>query len=153
MTAGTQKCALVSSPIDPEAWLRSPSSPACGAEVVFIGRVRGDDEGEVVTSLTYEAFVPMAEAVFREIREEACAKFGVPDCGIVHRVGRLDVGEVAVVVWVRGGHRAEAFEACRYAVDELKRRAPIWKKEETADGRARWLRPHDPGTSDPDRSL
>jgi len=110
-----------------------------GGIVTFLGVVRDDDgEGRRVTGLSYEAFSALAEREFETIADEAGRRFGDVRIAIVHRVGELRVGEIAVAVLASAVHRGTAFDACRYAIDELKRRAPIWKKEHYADGSAQW---------------
>ncbi len=110
-----------------------------GGVVAFMGIVRGDSsDGRRVTALWYEAFEAMAVREFEVIAGEARERFGDVEIGIVHRVGEVRAGEISVAVLAGAAHRAEAFEACRYAIDELKRRAPIWKKECYADGSAEW---------------
>ena len=105
-----------------------------GALCLFLGVVRGENEGRPVVRLEYEAYEDMALPMIEEIAAEARGRFGVSDVRIVHRLGRLEVGEVSVAVAVVSPHRAEAFAACRYAIDTLKARVPIWKKEFYADG-------------------
>lgn len=113
--------------------------PAYGGVVTFLGVVRGDSgDGRTVTSLQYEAFEEMALREFETIAGEARQRFGEVRIGIVHRVGEVRAGEISVAVLAAAAHRAAAFDACRYAIDELKRRAPIWKKERYADGSAEW---------------
>ena len=110
-----------------------------GGVVSFVGAVREDaDDGRRVTALWYEAHESMAVREFETIANEARQKFGDVSIAIVHRIGELRVGEVSVAVLAAASHRGAAFEACRYAIDELKRRAPIWKKERYADGAAEW---------------
>ncbi len=110
-----------------------------GGFVTFVGIVRGrGDDGRGVSGLSYEAYEPLAQAAFEEIAGEARERFGDVRIAIVHRIGELSVGDVAVAVAAAAPHRAEAFAACAYAVDELKRRAPIWKKEAYVDGASRW---------------
>jgi molybdopterin synthase catalytic subunit len=124
-------------PIDPNA-LRAGES-GDGGVVTFLGIVRDRaDDGRPVVGLSYEAFEPMAIASFESIAAEARARFGELRIAIVHRVGELGVGEIAVAVVVAAAHRGAAFDACRYCIDELKDRAPIWKKERYADGQAEW---------------
>jgi molybdopterin synthase catalytic subunit len=89
--------------------------------------------------MTYEVDVPLAEKVLAEIESEALTKFSVHHCRIQHRVGTLKLGETSVIIVVRSAHRAEAYEASRYAIDELKRRAPIWKQEHYVGGESRYL--------------
>ncbi len=128
------------------------ATPSDGAVVVFVGQTRETagtpapgQEAEAarhaeqaVTGLAYEAFEPMALAVLGQIADEIEARFGVGRLAIVHRVGEVAVGESSVLIVVATPHRAEAFDACRYAIEELKARAPIWKAERFADGSV-WL--------------
>ncbi len=110
-----------------------------GGVVTFLGVVRADSgDGRIVTALRYEAFESMALREFEAIAGEAREHFGDVQIGIVHRVGEVRAGEISVAVLAASAHRAAAFDACRYAIDELKRRAPIWKKECYADGSAEW---------------
>ena len=108
----------------------------CGASVVFLGIVR-EDEG--VQEIYYEAFPEMAIKVMEQIRQEAFNKFPVKEIFVHHRLGVVKVGEPSFMVVVYGGHREETFSACRYVVDEVKKRAPIWKKEVFKDGRGEWV--------------
>jgi molybdopterin synthase catalytic subunit len=121
--------------------LEEAASHEDGAVVLFLGTVRGQTEGRRVLGLIYEAYVPMAEAEMRRIEGETLSRFGVSRVGIVHRTGRLGVGEVSVAIVVAAPHRDRAFEACRYAMDEVKRTVPLWKKELFEDGAA-WVEPH-----------
>ena len=110
-----------------------------GGVVTFLGVVRDRaDDGRPVVGLSYEAFEPMAIAEFEKIAAEARDRFGDLRIAIVHRIGELSVGDIAVAVVAAAPHRDAAFEACRYCIDELKRRAPIWKKERYADGHEHW---------------
>lgn len=113
--------------------------PSCGAFITFVGKVRNHHEGKKVTSLEYEAYIPMAEKIFDAIRREAIDQFGVKKLTIIHRAGHLQIGDIAVWVGVEAAHRDEAFVACRYAIDELKKRAPIWKKEYYEEGESQWV--------------
>jgi len=106
--------------------------------VLFIGTVRDENRGREVVSLHYEAYAPMAVREITAIAGEARARFGVQGVAVHHRTGDLALGDVAVVIAVAGVHRAEAFLAARYVIDELKARAPIWKKEIYRDGES-WL--------------
>lgn len=106
--------------------------------VSFFGVVRGRSDGRAVLALMYEAYEPMALDVFDAIREEARARFGPVRLTIVHATGELEAGAIAVAVRAAAEHRAAAFDACRYAIDELKARAPIWKKERYAGGEEQW---------------
>jgi len=109
-----------------------------GGLVFFIGVVRGESEGKQVTMMDIEVYPDMALKQLEEIRKEALDKFGVKDVHVIHRYGRLDVRENIVLVAVSSGHRGEAFDACRYVIDELKKRVPIWKRESTPEG-SRWV--------------
>jgi molybdopterin synthase catalytic subunit len=128
------------------------ASPADGAVAVFVGQTResagspapGQEAeaarfaGERVTRLTYEAFEPMALAILGQIADELASRFGIDRVAIVHRTGDVAVGESSVIIAVASPHRQHAFEACGYAIEELKARAPIWKAERFADGSV-WL--------------
>lgn len=113
----------------------------CGAVVLFLGTVRDVTGDEITVALDYEAYPGMAEKILVEIEAEVRAKWPVGEIAIEHRLGRLEVGEVSVAIAVSCPHRAEAFEACRYAMDQVKRLVPIWKKENWADGRTAWVHP------------
>ncbi len=120
----------------------SPES-SHGGEVVFRGLVRNVNHGRQVSALSYDSFVPLAEATLREIAAEAGSRWGEELCfAVIHRTGRLEIGEAAVVVAVSSKHRQEAFAACEYMIAELKMRAPIWKKEHYFDGESEWLQGH-----------
>jgi molybdopterin synthase catalytic subunit len=111
-----------------------------GGVVTFLGIVREDAvDGRRVSGLFYEAFEAMAVREFETIASEARDRFGDVRIAIVHRVGELRAGEISVAVLAAAPHRATAFDACRYAIDQLKERAPIWKQERYAGGDARWL--------------
>ncbi len=130
--------AIVREPIDPRAF-ENAFRPGDGGAVTFFGIVRGRaDDGRIVNGLSYEAFEPLALDEFERIAVEARERCGDVALAIVHRVGEIGVGEISVAVVASAAHRADAFDACRYAIDELKRRAPIWKKERYADGTERW---------------
>src|SRR5580765_2346310 len=105
-----------------------------GAVCVFDGIVRDNTRGRRTLYLDYEAYREMALAQMMALAEEAVAKFGVRDVAVVHRLGRLEVGETSVLIAVASAHRGAAFEACRWIIDTLKRTVPIWKKEHFEDG-------------------
>lgn len=111
----------------------------CGASLLFLGIARSAPEDGDVAELHYEAFPEMAIRVMEEIREETLRIFPVKEVFIHHRLGVVKVGEPSFMVLVFGGHREETFKACRYAVDEVKKRAPIWKKEVFRDGKSQWV--------------
>jgi molybdopterin synthase catalytic subunit len=127
---------LTHEPIDLAAL--QATCPGDGALCLFVGVVRNENEGRPVLHLEYEAYEEMALAVLEEIAGEARRRWPVSEVRIVHRLGRIEIGEASVAVAVASPHRGEAFEACRYAIDTLKATAPIWKKEFYADG-AVWL--------------
>lgn len=120
---------LVSEPISVDRLLSEVEDESTGGVVVFLGRVRNESEGRAVTRMAYEAFAPMAESEMRKIAQEVEGRWPVKKMAMVHRTGELALGEVSVAIAVCCAHREEAFEACKYAIDELKRRVPIWKKE------------------------
>jgi molybdopterin synthase catalytic subunit len=114
---------------------------SCGAVVAFLGTVR-DLTGERVTaSLDYEAYPDMAERKMAEIEADTRARWPVGEMALEHRLGHLEVGDISVAVAVSCPHRAQAFEACRYAIDRLKELVPIWKKENWSDGTTEWVHP------------
>jgi molybdopterin synthase catalytic subunit len=113
--------------------------PSSGGFVAFEGWVRDHNEGQRVTGLEYEAFAPLAQREGERILIEARERFGVRRVLCVHRVGALQLGELAVYVGVSAAHRDEAFRACRYIIDEVKHRVPIWKKEHYVNGDSGWV--------------
>ncbi|MBI4498217.1 MAG: molybdenum cofactor biosynthesis protein MoaE [Chloroflexi bacterium] len=115
--------------LDPEALTRQAMQESNGAVITFLGVVRRQSRGRQVMYLEYEAYPEMAEKKMAEIGEEVKARWPIERLIVVHRVGRLDVGEVSLVVVVGSPHRKEAFEAAQYAVDRIKAVVPIWKKE------------------------
>jgi MoaD family protein len=117
------------------------SSNSIGAIVTFVGTTRDVSGGKEVAKLEFEHYPGMAEKKLAEIRGRAIAEFGVIDVTIVHRIGMMPVGEDIVLIAVAAGHRDEAFNACRFCIDELKRITPIWKKETTPDGEV-WVEEH-----------
>jgi molybdopterin synthase catalytic subunit len=127
---------LTREPIDLAAL--QASTPADGALCLFVGIVRGENGGRGVLHLEYEAYEELAMASMEQIAAEARARWPVTDIRIQHRLGPIEVGQASVVVAVTSPHRGEAFEACRYVIDTLKKTVPIWKKEFYADG-AVWL--------------
>ncbi|MCX6013326.1 MAG: molybdenum cofactor biosynthesis protein MoaE [Chloroflexi bacterium] len=109
-----------------------------GGIVTFIGTVRNNSNGKKVRYLEYDAYPEMAEKKFKQIATEIVAKWGIEDVAIVHRIGRMEVGDVVVLIVVGSPHRKEAFEACQYAIDTIKQIVPIWKKEVGEDGEV-WI--------------
>lgn len=133
---------ISSTPIKTSALQDGLSAPEAGACATFEGWVRDRNEGKNVVRLEYEAYEAVAQKEGETILAEAREKFGLAAAAAVHRVGVLEIGEMAVWVGVSAGHRAEAFDACRYIIDELKKRLPIWKKEFYADGDSGWINCH-----------
>ena len=115
-----------------------------GAYAAFEGWVRDHNDGRPVLGLRYEAYVPLAEAEGSRIVAEARARFAIVDALCVHRIGDLALGDLAVWVGVSAGHRGPAFDACRWIIDEVKSRVPIWKRERYADATTTWLHPESP---------
>jgi molybdopterin synthase catalytic subunit len=143
--------ALARRTIDVGAVERTVAAAGCGALVTFVGIVRGrSDDGHPVDGLSYEAYEPMALQEFERIAREARERYGATSAAIVHRVGDVAVGEVAVVVAIGAEHRAQAFDACSYAIEELKARAPIWKQERYRGGApSRWRSNEIPAATQP----
>lgn len=116
--------------------------PDAGAVVVFLGTVRNNTDGRPVTRLEYEAYPPMAEKKMAEISQEIAQKWGdTLRVAMVHRTGKLEIGEVSVAVAIASPHRKNGFEACQYAMNRLKQIVPIWKREVWTDGEAEWVKP------------
>ncbi|HXG02578.1 MAG TPA: molybdenum cofactor biosynthesis protein MoaE, partial [Candidatus Binatia bacterium] len=127
--------AVVEHPLSPNDAAAAVEDPAAGGVVIFSGVVRNETGGRRVKFLEYEAHAPMAEAKLREIGAALRRRWpGVKRVAMLHRVGRLEIGESSVLIAVSAGHRGDAFEACRYAIDTLKQTVPIWKKEHFEDG-------------------
>jgi molybdopterin synthase catalytic subunit len=113
--------------------------PTDGAVVTFDGIVRNNFEGRAVRYLEYEAYAEMAERKLAEIGEDVRRKFPIGEIAMVHRIGRLEIGESSIVIAVAAPHRHAAFEACAYAMDRVKEEVPVWKKEFFADGEDHWV--------------
>lgn len=132
---------LFSTPLDPQVCLDFVSNDAAGGIVSFVGTVRNKTKGKTVLHLEFEAYEPMAIKEMRKIAERACAQWPVEKMAIHHRVGHLEIGEIAVVIVVATPHRKAAFDACEFAIDTLKETVPIWKKEIFEDGEV-WVAAH-----------
>ena len=133
--SGAELYRLTTEPLSEAAATAAVADPEAGGLVVFSGVVRNETGSRRVKFLEYEAHGPMAEAKMREIGEAVHARWpGVKAVSMLHRVGRLEIGEASVIIAVSAAHRAEAFEACRFAIDRLKETAPLWKKEYFEDG-------------------
>ncbi len=132
---------ISSTALDPDALRRELSAPDAGGFVTFEGRVRSRNQDREVSALEYEAYGDLAEKEGTRIVAEARTRFGLSAALCVHRVGRLQIGEIAVWVGVAAPHRSRAFDACRFIIDELKQRVPIWKKEHYTSGASAWIGP------------
>jgi molybdopterin synthase catalytic subunit len=130
---------LTEKAIDAAALVEGLRDTRAGACVTFEGRVRAENGGRTVTALDYEAYGPLAEKEGEKVLSEAGRKFRITGAACVHRTGKLGLGDIAVWVGVTAGHRGAAFGACRYIIDEIKERLPIWKKEHYADGATEWI--------------
>jgi molybdopterin synthase catalytic subunit len=127
-------CRITREPIDAQELIQTVQTPADGAVCVFYGVVREDSHDRKVRHLEYDAYPEMAEKKMREILAEVQARWPSQRAAIVHRIGRLEIGEASVVIAVGSPHRGESFEACRYVIDRVKEEVPIWKKEVFTDG-------------------
>ena len=133
---------LVRGPIDVPALLAAAARPECGAVNLFLGATRDHHQGRRVLRLEYEAYERMALDSLAALERAAAERFGLGHCAIVHRLGEVPVTEASVAVVTSAPHRAAAFDAARWAMDELKRNVPIWKKEHFAEGGAEWVAGH-----------
>ncbi len=125
--------------LDLASLLTETDDPKHGALVVFGGTVRNENLGRAVTGISYSAHPTMAENILSTLEQECLKRFDIGHCRILHRIGDLALGDVSVLVVVRAAHRAAAFDAARYAIDTLKRRAPIWKQEHYEGGDSHFL--------------
>ena len=131
--------AISAEPIDPARVRAAVSDPDCGAYAQFEGWVRNLNEGRGVLRLEYQAYEPLAKREGLKILGEARERFGITRAVCLHRTGLLELGDCAVIVAVTAPHRDEAFQGCRYIIDEVKARLPIWKKEHYEDGALEWV--------------
>lgn len=146
----TSRFSLLDTAIDVGTERRALDHAAAGAYASFEGWVRNHNDGRAVLRLDYQAYAPLAGSEGEAILAEAVARFAVREARCVHRIGRLAIGDLAVWVGVSADHRDAAFAACRWIIDEIKRRVPIWKNEHYADGESGWLHPDNtPVGSDP----
>ena len=125
--------------IDVGAFRRDLHDPSCGALVLFEGLVRNHNEGRAVDRLEYEVYEPLAVSEGQRVLAEAAERFDIVASAGIHRHGLLSLEEPAVIVGVISHHRSAAFDACRYIIDEIKVRLPIWKKEYYSDGTTEWV--------------
>ncbi len=134
-----KKSSIRGAPIDPSEILAEVKDDLAGGTVLFVGTIRSRSGGRRVDQLEYQVYAKMAEKRMREIESEVKKRWPVKRISMVHRTGVLGVGEVSVVVAVSSEHRAEAFEACRYAIDRIKSSLPLWKREGSGKKRA-WVK-------------
>ena len=130
-------CYLSYEPIDASAWHRDTSDDRDGASVEFLGIVRGEEDGQTVVFLDYEAYEPMAERVIAGLVEQAKQRWPLHRVCVHHRIGRVKAGQLAVLIGVQAPHRDEAFAACRFLIDAIKQDVPIWKVGVGADDTVR----------------
>jgi molybdopterin synthase catalytic subunit len=139
------RCRLTREPIDTASLLASAPASSDGAVLLFLGVVRDLNEGRAVGHLEYDAYEPMAERLLAEIVREAMERWDTGMIYVTHRVGRLEIGEASVAILVAAPHRADAYSASRYVIDEIKKRVPIWKREGYVEGESEWLPGNTPG--------
>lgn len=139
----TPACRLVHGPIDGASVLASVADPGAGGNVLFLGTTRGVTAGVTTLGLDYEAHEPVALAMLHRLRAEAVTRFGLRGCTIVHRLGRVGVGEASVAIAASAPHRREAFAATEWLLERVKALVPVWKCEEDGSGRRTWLHPGD----------
>ncbi len=130
---------IADSPIEPDTLRKRLASDASGAYASFEGWVRNHNDGKPVSALEYSAYQPLAEKEGARIVQEAKDRFPIKAAACVHRIGALEIGDIAVWVGVSSPHRSAAFDACRYIIDQTKIRVPVWKREHYADGPAEWV--------------
>jgi molybdopterin synthase catalytic subunit len=135
----TVRSRITDTPIDPGEALAQVGDPEHGAAILFLGTVRRRNEGRIVRGMRYDAYIAMAEEVLRTIARETADAAASEQVSLVHRVGELAIGEVSVAIAVSSPHRAQAFAAARHAIEEIKRRLPVWKQEHYVEGDAAWL--------------
>ena len=133
--------ALTKEPIETAALLAQVSSHAAGAVVLFLGTTREITAGRRTESLNYECYPEMAERKLAELEAEARRRWPLTGCGIVHRLGHLELGEASIAIAVSSPHRQQAFEAGKWLIDTIKEVVPIWKQENWADGTSEWVHP------------
>lgn len=132
-------------PLDPKTLVEAVRRDESGAVALFYGVVRNENMGRNVQYLEYDVYPEMAIKKMNEVAEEVRAKYPITGIGVLHRVGRLEIGETSLLVAVSSAHRVAAFEACHFAVDRIKQIVPIWKKEVWEDGEE-WIEGHVPGS-------
>lgn len=137
-------------PIRPRGMLDRVGAPEDGAILLFLGVVRDHNDGAAVSGLSYDAYHEMATRVLAEIAGEAAERLGSDRVAVAHRVGELEIGDVSVAIAASSPHRAEAFDATRYVIEEIKKRLPVWKKEHYVESDSKWLDGTVPPVETPD---
>jgi molybdopterin synthase catalytic subunit len=137
----TLRTALVEQPIDPAALLKEVAHAGAGATCLFLGTVRDLNDGRAVTGIEYTAYRAMAAQELHAIAVGAAELFGTTALVVEHRIGTLALGDISVAIAAAHPHRAQAFDAARMVIEEIKRRTPIWKRERYADGSHEWVDP------------
>jgi molybdopterin synthase catalytic subunit len=132
---------LTDEPVDPTEVLRAAATPQSGATLLFLGTVREITAGRQTLALDYEAYPEMALRLMQELAQETRRSWPVKRLALVHRLGHLQPGEISIAIAVSTAHRAEAFDAGRFLIDQFKQRIPIWKKENWGDGTSEWVHP------------
>ncbi len=141
VSGGSGRCTLSDLPLDVDEVVRRVAGPDTGGVVTFVGQVRDEARGRAIERLEYEAYPGMAEREIEKITAEAADRWPGVRVAVAHRTGVLAIGDIAVVVVAAAAHRGDAFDACRFTIDRLKERVPIWKKEVATDG-AYWVEDH-----------
>jgi molybdopterin synthase catalytic subunit len=132
---------LTRAPLSVDQLVAAVSSPACGGSCVFLGSVRNGPDEHGVTAIEYSAYEDMVEVEFARLLADAKARWPDAHIAVRHRLGRIPAGEASIAIAAAAPHRAQAFEACRFVIEEVKRRIPVWKKELRADGSEVWVDP------------
>jgi len=140
---------LTRSPISLDVLLAEVAHPACGGTCVFLGTVRSGPDEHGVTAIEYSAYEEMVEAEFSRLAADARSRWPEARIALRHRLGTIPVGEASIAIVAAAPHRAQAFEACRFAIEEVKRRIPVWKKELRVDGTEVWVDPAGRPTAKP----
>lgn len=135
---------VTAAPIDPARVRERVGGPEDGAVVLFLGTVRNQNQGRPVSGMDYEGYEDMARNLLTAIVQEASEKTGSERIAAVHRLGTLAVGEISVAIAASNPHRAAAFDAARYVIEEIKKRLPVWKREHYLEGESEWLEGHQP---------
>ncbi len=142
--------AITSDPIDTAGVLAKVGHAEDGAVLLFLGVVRDHNDGRPVSGVGYEAYAEMAEGVLAELAAEAAERLTTDRIAVIHRVGELGIGEASVAIAVSSPHRAEAYEASRYVIEEIKKRLPVWKHERYSDGTTDWVEGRRPEPASPE---